>query len=132
MHQSIDRILTTHTGSLPRPQSLLDLLKAKDDGRLDAAAGFEKALRAATVDIVAKQISAGIDIVNDGEMSKIGYATYVKDRLSGFDAEGSFPPMADVVEFPGYLERLIADDGLRTLKTPACNAQVGWKNKAAV
>jgi 5-methyltetrahydropteroyltriglutamate--homocysteine methyltransferase len=131
MQQSTDRILTTHTGSLPRPPALLDLLKAKDDGRLADPAGFESAVSAATADIVAKQIAAGIDVVNDGEMSKIGYATYVKDRLAGFDAEGSFPPMADVVEFPGYLARLIADDGLRTLKTPACNARVAWKNKAA-
>ena len=87
MRRSTERILTTHTGSLPRPGALLDLLKAKDEGQSVNASQFERATADATKEVVRKQIETGVDIVNDGEMSKIGYATYVKDRLVGFDAE---------------------------------------------
>jgi 5-methyltetrahydropteroyltriglutamate--homocysteine methyltransferase len=132
MQLSTDRILTTHTGSLPRPPALLDMLRAKDDGALANAAAFETAVAEATRQVVRKQIDGGIDVVNDGEMSKIGYATYVKDRLSGFDAEGGFPPMADIADFPDYGMRLATAEGLRTLKTPACGGPIAWKDRQAV
>src|SRR5271169_2469320 len=109
MQRSTDRILTTHTGSLPRPSALLDLLKAKDDGRPVDPTQFEKVTADATKEIVRKQLESGIDIVNDGEMSKIGYVTYVKDRLVGFDGQGSFPPSSDFFDFPEFVQRFVAE-----------------------
>jgi 5-methyltetrahydropteroyltriglutamate--homocysteine methyltransferase len=132
MKLSTDRILTTHTGSLPRPLALLDLLKAKDDGAVDATA-LEAATAEATIEVVRKQVETGIDIVNDGEMGKISYATYVKDRLTGFDAEGQFVAMADFVDFPEAAQRFMAQsEGVRTLKTPACGSAVAWKDRDAI
>ena len=131
MQHSLDRILTTHTGSLPRPGRLLELLKKKDDSQPLEAAEFDIAVRDGVKEVVRRQIECGLDIVNDGEMGKIGYATYVKDRLNGFAAEGGFPPMADVMEFPEFAQRMIADEGLRTLKTPACNGPITWKDREA-
>jgi 5-methyltetrahydropteroyltriglutamate--homocysteine methyltransferase len=133
MQRSTDKILTTHTGSLPRPRALLDLLKVKDDGGAFDAAGLETATADATNQVVHKQIEAGIDIVNDGEMSKISYSTYVKDRLTGFNAEGQFVPMADLFDFPEFAQRFITDsEGVRTLKTPACGSPIGWKDREAL
>jgi 5-methyltetrahydropteroyltriglutamate--homocysteine methyltransferase len=132
MELSTDRFLTTHTGSLPRPPALLGLLKAKDDGAVEAAA-LEATTAEATLEMVRKQVETGIDIVNDGEMSKISYATYVKDRLTGFEAEGQFVAMADFVDFPEFAQRFIAQsEGVRTLKTPACGSAVAWKDRDAI
>lgn len=133
MQLSSDKILTTHTGSLPRPKALLDLLKTKDDGKAVDASQFEKTAADATKEIIRKQIECGIDVVNDGEMSKIGYATYVKDRLAGFNAEGGFPPMADFVDFPDFAQRFVAEaEGVVTLKTPACGGPVAWRDRGAL
>ena len=84
MKRCTERILTTHTGSLPRPTDLLALIKAMETGTGDMAA-FEARVRSAVTEIVRAQIEAGIDVVNDGEMGKPSYATYVKDRLTGFE-----------------------------------------------
>jgi 5-methyltetrahydropteroyltriglutamate--homocysteine methyltransferase len=85
MKRSTDRILTTHTGSLPRPDDLAQLMFAKEDG-LDVP-GLDERVRSAVAEIVRRQVETGIDVVNDGEMSKPSYATYVKDRLNGFGGE---------------------------------------------
>jgi 5-methyltetrahydropteroyltriglutamate--homocysteine methyltransferase len=90
MKQSTERILTTHTGSLPRPDDLLPLLYAQERGELQDQAAFEARVQTAVSEIVRKQFDAGVDIVSDGEVGKISYSTYVKDRLSGFEGEGSF------------------------------------------
>ena len=84
MKRSSERILTTHTGSLPRPDDLTTMLYAKDKGELQDQAAFEGRVRAATAEVVRTQIECGVDIVNDGETGKVGYSTYVKDRLTGF------------------------------------------------
>src|SRR6202030_4532441 len=86
MKRSSDRILTTHTGSLPRPDALVLMLKAKEAGELTDRSGFERSVKEAVAEAVRKQAAAGIDIVNDGEMSKVGYSTYVTDRLTGFES----------------------------------------------
>jgi len=86
MKRSTERILTTHTGSLPRPADLLTLIQAMESGTGDPAV-FRARVRSAVVEIVQAQMRAGIDIVNDGEMGKPSYATYVKDRLTGFEQE---------------------------------------------
>src|ERR1700722_19919667 len=89
MKRSSERILTTHTGSLPRPDHLLPLLRAKEAGEVYDPAILASHVRSAVAEAVQMQIAAGIDIVNDGEMSKPSYATYIKDRLAGFEGEKS-------------------------------------------
>src|SRR6516165_9822486 len=88
MKRSTDRILTTHTGSLPRPGALRELLERVDRGELAGDdPGFSAEVRAGVADIVSRQLDAGVTVVNDGEAGKIGYATYVKERLEGFGGE---------------------------------------------
>jgi len=132
VQRSTDRILTTHTGSLPRPKALYDLLVAKEDGQPVDASAFHHATLESVREVVAKQIACGVDIVNDGEMSKISYATYVKDRLTGFDGVGSFPPPADMLDFPEYAMRARTISGRLGIKTPACDGPIAWRNRAAV
>lgn len=130
MKLSSDRILTTHVGSLPRPQSLADLIKAREQDALDTeqAEALPGQIRAAVADVVARQAAAGIDVISDGEMSKIGYATYVKERLSGFDPnmavpEGGGLSIADLDDYPGLAERSLA--GLETA-TPTCAGPISY------
>jgi len=109
MKRSTERILTTHTGSLPRPPDLQTLLFARESGEPIDLPAFAEQVRAAVNETVRKQVAAGIDVVNDGEMSKISYATYVKDRLTGFgqvDAARSLP-IADMMDFPTYARRVL-------------------------
>src|SRR5262245_65604925 len=96
MRLSTDRILTTHTGSLPRAQDLTATLEALDSGRMpDDPGAFDARVRRAVGDIVRQQLEAGVDIVNDGEQGKVGYSTYVRHRLTGFDALAAVPVGAD-------------------------------------
>jgi 5-methyltetrahydropteroyltriglutamate--homocysteine methyltransferase len=128
MQRSSDRILTTHTGSLPRPE---ELIKARTDGGLADSRAFEALLENATVDIVGKQLAAGIDVVNDGEMSKVAYSTYVAERLNGFGGQGSFPRPADVGEHPDFAQRMQRRVAALTMP-PACVGPVSWKDRTAV
>ena len=100
MQHSTDRFLTTHTGSLPRPDDLVRMMYAKEEGVPVDAPSLAARIRAAVEDVVAKQREAGVDIVNDGEMSKPSYATYVKDRLNGFGGTGNTFVYQDLAEFP--------------------------------
>jgi 5-methyltetrahydropteroyltriglutamate--homocysteine methyltransferase len=90
MKHSTERILTTHTGSLPRPPQLRETLVALDGGTRPDPGAFAEQVRAAVDDIVARQKQLGVDVVNDGEMGKVSYSTYVTDRLSGFGDKGTF------------------------------------------
>ena len=132
MKRSSERILTTHTGSLPRPEPLVAMLKAKEAGALADRAGFERDVKAAVADAVHKQTDAGIDIVNDGEMSKVGYSTYVTDRLTGFEsAAPSFMlRVADVADFPGYERRWAEDVSVTSLKRPCCTGPIKYRGQA--
>jgi 5-methyltetrahydropteroyltriglutamate--homocysteine methyltransferase len=109
MAAAIDRILTTHAGSLPRPPEFLPLVLARDVGGGITAEQFEYAARAAVKETVLRQADAGVDVLNDGEMSKPSYATYVKDRLTGFGGEGALQELAASVmgleEFPDFAEK---------------------------
>ncbi len=87
MKRSIERILTTHTGSLPRPDNLMQMMIAKEQGKLVDASELADTVRNAVADAVKHQVAVGIDIISDGEMSKIGFANYVKDRLTGFSGQ---------------------------------------------
>jgi len=135
MKRSSERILTTHTGSLPRPDDLIPLIKAMESGRTGEAAAFDARVRSAVVEIVRRQVEAGVDVVNDGEAGKPSYATYVKDRLSGF--EGEAPPdlllgISDLNDYPEYGERFRSQRAVSDLKRPACNGPVTYKNRKAV
>ena len=125
MKRSTSRILTTHVGSLPRPWDLVDLLLAKESGRLTDQDSFDARVAGAVAEVVQKQVEAGVDIICDGEQSKFSYATYVKDRLTGFDGEPVTLPRSDWLDFPEASARQASIPILR----PSCNGPVAWKNK---
>jgi 5-methyltetrahydropteroyltriglutamate--homocysteine methyltransferase len=132
MPRSVDRFLTTHTGSLPRPDDLIQLMYAKEEGSPIDREALSQRIRSAVREVVEKQRSAGIDIVNDGEMSKPSYATYMKDRLSGFGGLGNTFVYRDLVDFPGMAKRVFGDPGRSRRKTPACNGPVSVSDPDAV
>jgi 5-methyltetrahydropteroyltriglutamate--homocysteine methyltransferase len=129
MKRSTEHILTTHTGSLPRPPELLEALQRRDRGEGDGA-GLDAQVSAAVADVVRKQADAGVSVVNDGEASKIGYSTYVKERLEGFGGEAGMSGMpADMAEFPEYLQRVMS--GI-DFAMPACVGPVAYPDRDAV
>ena len=129
MKRSTEHILTTHTGSLPRPPELLEALQRRDRGEGDGA-GLDAQVRDAVADVVRRQADAGVSVVNDGEAGKIGYSTYVKERLEGFGGEGGMGGMpADIAEFPEYLKRVMS--GI-DFAMPACVGPVSYRDLDAV
>jgi len=132
MQRSTDRFLTTHTGSLPRPDDLVRMMYAKEEGVPVDAPALAIRIRAAVGEIVAKQREAGVDLVNDGEVSKPSYATYIKDRLNGFGGTGNTFVYQDLAEFPRLAARVFGDPGRSRRKTPACNAAISVRDPAAV
>src|SRR6266851_9795345 len=129
MEKSTNKILTTHTGSLPRPEDLQHLLEAQDRGEQIDRVAFEARVREAVKEVVQRQASCGIDVVNDGEMSKISYSTYVKDRLTGFEGQSTQPRTLppDIADFPGFAARLPAISQVSTM--PACNGPVRYRGQ---
>ena len=132
MKRSFDRFLTTHTGSLPRPDSLIRTMFAKEEGVPVDRAALAAEIGAAVADVVKKQAEAGIDLVNDGEMSKPSYATYIKDRLNGFGGESQPPPYPDLVAFPGLHQKVYGDRGRARRKMPGCNGPISVRDREAV
>jgi 5-methyltetrahydropteroyltriglutamate--homocysteine methyltransferase len=126
------RILSTHTGSLPRPPDLVQIMWALGDGVPVDPAALEARVESAVDDVVRRQVEAGLSVVNDGEMSKPSYSTYVKDRLSGFDGEspGSYF-FADLDDFPGAIDTVAANPGRRKRLAPACTGPIGVKDPGA-
>src|SRR5918994_1839638 len=110
------RILTTHVGSLPRSAEVTDLVFARERGEHVDETTFAETMRAAVDAVVARQVAAGIDLVSDGEMSKISYATYIKDRVTGFDGDSPRTPPADLEEFPAFLARQAKGGGTPTYR----------------
>ncbi len=131
MQRSLDRFLTTHTGSLPRPDDLIRMMYAKEEGVPVDPAALSARVRAAVAEVVKKQTDAGVDLVNDGEMSKPSYATYVKDRLAGFGGTGNTFVYQDLSEFPRLEKRVFGDPGRSRRKTPACNAPISVRDAQA-
>ena len=129
MQRSMDRIVTTHTGSLPRPHDLAVTLQALDAGTLPDPNAFAARVRQAVADIVRKQTEVGIDIVNDGEQGKVGYSTYVRHRLTGFEGQSEVPMRADWADFPEAASRLATSTAV---SRPTCNGPIAWKDRAAV
>ncbi len=124
MRRSTDRILTTHVGSLPRPQEVVDLLFAQDRGEHYDAAQFDEVMRRAVADAVKKQAESGIDIVSDGEMSKISYATYIRHRLTGFEGDSARPTPQDLDDYPEYRDRLVKMGASATYRRPVCKGPI--------
>ena len=131
MHKSTQRFLTTHTGRLPRPDDLVRAMYAREEGVPVDAQALERRVASAVAEVVTKQVEAGIDIVDDGEMSKPSYATYVKDRLSGFGGSGNTFVYQDLVGFPNLARRVFGDPGRSRRKTPACDAPIGIRDADA-
>jgi 5-methyltetrahydropteroyltriglutamate--homocysteine methyltransferase len=131
MKRSTERFLTTHTGSLPRPDDLIRMMYAKEEGVPVEPAALAARVRAAVAEVVGKQIKAGVDIVNDGEMSKPSYATYVKDRLAGFGGTGNTFVYQDLADFPALARKVFGDPGRSRRKTPACNGPIAVRDPAA-
>jgi 5-methyltetrahydropteroyltriglutamate--homocysteine methyltransferase len=128
MQVSKDRILTTHVGSLPRTQAVVDVVFGREQGdEADRSAG-DAVISSAIEDIVRRQSDFGIDIVSDGELSKISYSTYIKDRLTGFGGESHREPAQDLLDFPGVLRRR-QDSGTRSeASPPRCVGEVAVKD----
>ena len=125
------RVLTTHTGSLPRPKDLAVMLQDREEGQRSAEAAFHARVRSAVLDMVNRQAETGLSIVNDGEQGRADYTVYVKDRLSGFEGESTPLPNIDAAEFPEWAEmaRQLAPP---FQKRPACIGPVAWKDWPAV
>jgi 5-methyltetrahydropteroyltriglutamate--homocysteine methyltransferase len=124
VERGAERILTTHAGSLPRPPSLVDALRARQ-ARLDPA------IRDAVAEAVERQARIGIDVVSDGEMGKPGFTTYVEERLTGFGGESPFPPMRDLAEFPEYAAELYERRGAQ-IHSPRCEGPVAPRGSDGV
>jgi 5-methyltetrahydropteroyltriglutamate--homocysteine methyltransferase len=143
MKRSEDRILTTHTGSLPRPDDLLAIMREKENGRPFNAEALASRIKTAVTDAVHRQVECGVDVINDGEQSKSGFATYQAERLSGFEALPPLPegerapsPWREVQEFPEYYERYfkvaMMGAALAPAKTYVCRGPVKYIGQAAI
>jgi 5-methyltetrahydropteroyltriglutamate--homocysteine methyltransferase len=131
MKRSTERFLTTHTGSLPRPDDLVRMMYAKEEGVPVDASALATRVRLAVFEVVRKQRDGGIDLVNDGELSKPSYATYIKDRLNGFGGTSNTFVYQDLAEFPRLAQRVFGDPGRSRRKTPACNAAISVRDEKA-
>jgi 5-methyltetrahydropteroyltriglutamate--homocysteine methyltransferase len=127
MKTSTERILTTHVGSLPRPQEVVDFIFAEDRGESFDHQKYDSTLRRAVADVVARQAKAGVDIVSDGEMGKISYATYIRHRLTGFEGDSARPTPQDLDDFPEFRDRLVQAGASAKYQRPVCKGPVKVK-----
>ena len=128
MLRSTDRFLTTHVGSLPRDEDLTRMMWAQEDGIPVDQEALHRRIHQAVLDIVKKQRELGVDIVNDGESSKPSYATYIKDRLSGFSGGDNTYVFDDLVDFPNLARRVGEDPSRQHRHAPACTGPVSMRN----
>ena len=122
-------ILTSHVGSLPRTQEVVDFIFARENNEAYDETAFDACMRDACAETVRRQTDAGIDIVSDGETSKISYATYVKDRYTGFSGDSPRNAPADLKLFPSFLERLAQAGGTPQYARPMCTGEVRSKGQ---
>jgi 5-methyltetrahydropteroyltriglutamate--homocysteine methyltransferase len=123
----IKPILSTHVGSLPRSQSTVDFIFARENNEFYDPSEFQTEMTSAVAAVVLKQHQAGIDIVSDGETSKISYATYVKDRYTGFSGDSPRNAPADLKLFPDFLKKLVSSGGTPTYARPFCTGEIKSK-----
>ena len=131
MKRSLERILTTHTGSLPRPPDLIRTMFAREEGVPVDGTALAARIRTAVAEVVSKQAEAGISVVSDGELSKPSYATYIKDRLNGFGGASHPLQYRDLVDFPEMAKRVFGDPGRSRRKTPACTGPISLRDPGA-
>ncbi len=130
MRRSTDRILTTHTGSLPRPAELDRMIFDRESGNPPDTVAFDAEVSRVVADVVASQLAVGVSVINDGEAGKVGYSTYVKDRLTGFGGSASRPLRSlESVEFPEFSP---GQGPLAQMKRPSCNGPVALADPDAV
>jgi len=122
---------TTHTGSLPRPEQLLELVFAREGGEAVSEESFDAAVDDATAYVLGRQVQAGVSVIGDGEMSKPSYATYIKHRLTGFDGEAGSYEFQDLEEFPGAKAKVFGDTGRARRSAPACTSEITVKDMEA-
>jgi len=132
MKRSTGRILTTHTGSLPRPDDLAEMVYARAEGRSFDPAAFMARAAEAVREAVSKQAEAGIDVVSDGEQSKVGFVNYVQDRMTGFGGEDKPFLAADLLEYPEVAAAVGRMRGTQRMRTPACTGPIRYTGQAAV
>jgi 5-methyltetrahydropteroyltriglutamate--homocysteine methyltransferase len=130
MKHGAGRILTTHVGSLPRSQAVTDVLFARERNEVSDARAAAAVIADSVAEVVRRQVAAGIDVVSDGEMSKISYATYIAERLSGFGGDTPREPGQDLVEFPGLLKKLADRGSTAKYRRPRCIGEIRVKNLA--
>ena len=128
MKTSDERILTTHVGSLPRSKAVTDMVFAKENEEAVDEKRFGETIREAVDRVVKRQCECGVDVVSDGESSKISYATYIKDRLTGFEGDSPRRPPKDLEDYPKFLERLAQSGGTPTYKRPQCMGEIKVKD----
>jgi 5-methyltetrahydropteroyltriglutamate--homocysteine methyltransferase len=131
MKRSTSRILTTHTGSLPRSRELQESLRLREERRAFDQHSFDVSIGAAVADVVEQQIATGLDVINDGEQGRSQYASYVKERLTGFDGERLIrarPRLGDA-DFPDYVS---THQSSTSIPQPACTGPIAWKDRDAV
>jgi 5-methyltetrahydropteroyltriglutamate--homocysteine methyltransferase len=126
----MDRILTTHVGSLPRSQAVTDVLFARERDEVSDPLAASDVISDAVEGVVRRQVTVGIDLVSDGEMSKISYATYIAERLSGFGGDTPREPGQDLVEFPALLKKLAERGSTAKYRRPRCIGEIRVKNLA--
>ena len=124
----VHSILTTHVGSLPRSKAVTDMIFARERGEPYSKAEFDSIMAAHVEEVVVRQVNAGINIVSDGETSKISYATYIKDRYTGFSGDSKRNPPKDLQLFPSFLERIAREGGTPKYARPICKAEVKAKD----
>jgi 5-methyltetrahydropteroyltriglutamate--homocysteine methyltransferase len=126
---AVGRILTTHVGSLPRPQAVVEHVFAEDQGEAVDRDAYDRAVRDAVLESVRNQVDAGVDLVSDGEMSKIGYATYIRHRLSGFEV-GDVPRAtpADLDAYPRFRDRLAQSGATAKYLRPICRGPIAYEH----
>ena len=129
MEVNLKKILVTHVGSLPRKQEVVDFIFARENNQKYNQDDFDNVMNKAVLETVKKQVNSGVDIVSDGETSKISYATYVKDRYNGFSGDSPRNPPADLKMFPSFLKRLADDGGTPTYARPMCTERVSSKGQ---
>ena len=128
MRLSTDRILTTHVGSMPRPQALVDVLLKKDRGHAFDPAEYDKAIRDAVAAVVARQVEAGVDTPSDGEASKVSYSTYMMDRLTGFGGDNTRKVALDLAPYPAFREKMGRMTGSQEFRRASCIGPIAVKD----
>jgi len=132
MKTSKDRILTTHVGSLPRSKAVTDVVFAAENGSTEDKDVAQNIIRDAVGQVVSRQAQTGVDVVSDGEMSKISYATYIRHRITGFEGDSPRQAPKDLEEFPGFLQRQASSGGTPSYSKPCCVSEIRVKDMGPI